>query len=303
MVDIHPIAAPWGRFALFSFLIDSPELAIVDTGVTASAAGLPAELGKLGRRIEDVRWILLTHGHIDHVGGAYALWEATGRTAKVVISEVDAEFLRSRRAHVEEALALRGPFVDAAALEAGKTAETLEAISGEMEPTLTVTDGDVLDLGGVSVRVVAVPGHTPGAVAYVVEDQNDVFVGDAAQCYGAASGFPGYEEPEAYRASLEKVLALEPNRLFLGHPYRRADGTPQPVALDAAGAREALTGSLTREAEIRAAMTRCTPVETDSPYSPFEQVAKELGYEGDPTLEPAPFFTTLHGYTQEHTHD
>lgn len=303
MVEVHPIAAPWGRFALFSFLIDSPELAIVDTGVTASAAGLPAELEKLGRRIEDVRWILLTHGHVDHVGGAYALWEATGRQAKVVISEVDAEFLRSRRAHVEEALALRGPFVDAAALEAGKTAETLEAISGEMEPTLTVTDGDVLDLGGVRVRVVAIPGHTPGAVAYVVEDQNDVFIGDAAQCYGAASGFPGYENPDAYRTSLERVLALEPNRLFLGHPYRRADGTPHPVALDAAGAREALTGSLTREAEIRAAMTRCTPVETDSPYSPFEQVAKELGYEGDPTLEPAPFFTTLHGYTQEHTHD
>ena len=299
MVDVHPIAAPWGRFALFSFLIDAPELAIVDTGVTASAAGVPAELERLGRRIEDVKWILLTHGHIDHVGGAHTLWEATGRQAKVVISETDAHFLRSRQAHVDEALALRGPYVDAGALEAAKGAEVLEAISGEMEPHVTVADGDLLDLGGVRVRVVAIPGHTAGAVAYVVEDGPggpDVFIGDAAQCYGAASGFPGYEDPDAYRASLEKVLALAPAHLYLGHPYRRADGTPFPVALDAAGAREALEGSLAREAEIRAALDGYTPVETGSPYSPFAAVAEKVGYTGDPTLEPSPFFTTMHGY-------
>ncbi|MFD7077664.1 MBL fold metallo-hydrolase [Nocardioides sp. NPDC059952] len=295
-VDVHPIAAPWGRFALLSFLIDAPELALVDTGVAASAAAVPAELEKLGRRIEDVRWILLTHGHIDHVGGAHALWEATGRQAKVVISQTDAHFLSSRRAHVEEALALRGDYMDATALEAEKSAEVLEAISGEMTPSLTVADGDVLDLGGVSVRIVAVPGHTPGAVAYVIEGPNDVFIGDAAQGYGAASGFPGFEDPAAYRASLQKVLALEPGRLFLGHPYRRADGSPFPVVLDAAGAREALEASLAREAEIRAAITGFQPVETDSRCSPFEQIATELGYGGDPTLEPSPFFTSLHGY-------
>jgi glyoxylase-like metal-dependent hydrolase (beta-lactamase superfamily II) len=297
-VAIHPIAAPWKRFALYSFLIDAPELALVDTGVTESAAGVPAELERLGRRIEDVRWILLTHGHIDHVGGAHALWEATGRRAKVVISETDAPFLRSRRAHVEEALGLRGPYVDAAQLEAAKTAEAQEAISGEMEPTLTVGDGDVLDLGGVAVRVVAIPGHTAGAVAYVVAGQNDVFVGDAAQGYGAASGFPGYEDPDAYRASLERVLALGPAHLYLGHPYRRADGTPFPVALDAAGAREALGASLERETRIREAMARLESRPSASPYSPFEAVAADLGYAGDPTLEPSPFFTTLHGYRQ-----
>jgi glyoxylase-like metal-dependent hydrolase (beta-lactamase superfamily II) len=298
-VAIHPIAAPWGRFALYSFLLDAPELALVDTGVTESALGVPAELERLGRRIEDVRWILLTHGHIDHVGGAYALWEATGRRARVVVSETDAPFLRSRRAHVEEALALRGPYVDAAGLEAAKLAEAEAAISGEMEPTLTVRDGDVLDLGGVRIRVVAIPGHTAGAVAYVVEGQNDVFIGDAAQGYGAASGFPGYEDPDAYRASLERVLALDPAHLYLGHPYRRADGTPFPVALDAAGAREALGASLEREARIRAAMTAFIPRADGSPYMPFGAVAEALGYTGDPTLEPSPFFTTLHGYLKE----
>ncbi|WP_345751097.1 MBL fold metallo-hydrolase [Microbacterium rhizophilus] len=295
---VLPIAAPWRRFHLFSFLIDAPELAIVDTGVTESAAGLPAELKKLGKRIEDVRWILLTHGHIDHVGGAYALWEATGRRAEVVIGTSDAPFVRSRQAHVDEALALRGDLVGRETLEASKRAEVLEAISGEFEPTRLVDDGDVLDLGGVAVRVHAIPGHTAGAVAYEIVGQGDVFVGDAVQSYGAASGFPGYEDADAYRDSLLRLQDLAPQRLHLGHPYRRKDGTPFPIVLDAADAAEAIRGSLEREAEIRAAVARAgegTP--TGSPYSPYEAVAEELGYAGDPTLEPSPFFTSLRAYS------
>lgn len=297
---IHPIAAPWGRFHLYCFLIDAPELAIVDTGVTESAARVPAALEALGRRIEDVRWILLTHGHIDHVGGAFALWEATGCRAQIVIGERDAPFLRSRRAHVDEFLELRGEYFPEPEAEQRKIADAAASISGELEPTLLVRGGETLDLGGVPVSVHATPGHTPGAVAYVVDGQNDAFVGDSVQCYGAASGFPGYEDPVAYRKSLEHLRdVVRPRHLYLGHPYRRADGTPFPVELDEADASEAIQGSLDNEARIRAAVERYLAagiVETDSPYSPFEAVAAELGYTGDPTLEPAPFFTSMHGY-------
>jgi hydroxyacylglutathione hydrolase len=69
--------------------------------------------------------------------------------------------------------------------------------------------------------------------------------------------------------------------------------------MDAATARAALQESLDIEARVDAAARRCLeagPVETDSPYSPFATVAEELGYTGDPILEPSPFFTTLHGY-------
>ena len=86
-VPVHPLASPWGRFHLYSFYIDAPEPAIVDTGIATSPVdGMLPALEALGRRIEDVRWILLTHGHIDHVGGAHALWELTGRKARIVIA-------------------------------------------------------------------------------------------------------------------------------------------------------------------------------------------------------------------------
>ena len=112
-VDIHTLCSHWGRFGLYSFFIDGSEPAIVDTGVAVSpAGGMAPALKQLGRRIEDVRWILLTHGHIDHIGGAHALWELTGRKAKVVIHEADAPFLRARRTHVEEYLAARGRYIN-----------------------------------------------------------------------------------------------------------------------------------------------------------------------------------------------
>jgi hydroxyacylglutathione hydrolase len=302
MTAVHPLVSPWGRFGLYSFFIDAPEPAIVDTGIASSPAeGMRPALEALGRRIEDVRWIFLTHGHIDHVGGAHALWEMTGRKAQVVIGEADAPMLRSRQAHVDEYVAGRGRYL-ADPEGAAKVAGAGHAvISGEMEPTMLVRGGETISLGGdVTVSVHAIPGHTPGSVAYMIDGQRDVFVGDAVQVHGAANGFPGFVDPVTYRSSLEYVRdELRPQHLYLGHPYRRADGTPYGVELDADQAREALEESLTIEAGIKTAACGCLEDglrETASPYSPFEPVAAAVGYTGDPTLEPSPFFTSMHGY-------
>jgi glyoxylase-like metal-dependent hydrolase (beta-lactamase superfamily II) len=298
-VPIHPLVSPWGRFGLYSFFLDAPEPAIVDTGVASSPAeGMGPALDALGRRIEDVRWILLTHGHVDHVGGAHALWELTGRRAEVVIAEADAPLLRSRRAHVERYLDVRQRYLRDPEGEATQTAMAAGAISGELEPTVLVRGGETLDLGGgVTVSVHAVPGHTPGSVAYVVDGQDDVFVGDAVQVHGAANGFPGYEDPAAYRTSLEHLRdVVRPRHLYLGHPYRTAAGVPYGVELDREQAQAALSASLDIQARVAAVASRHRPQQTGSPYSPFAAVAEELGYTGDPTLEPSPFFTTLHGY-------
>ncbi|KHL10018.1 glyoxylase-like metal-dependent hydrolase (beta-lactamase superfamily II) [Mumia flava] len=304
-VEIHPLVSPWGRFGLYSFFIDAPEPAIVDAGIASSPTeGMAPALEAIGRRIEDVRWILLTHGHIDHVGGAHALWELTGRRAEIVIGAADAPMLRSRQAHVEEYAAGRGRYLGDPDGAASVAAAAQAVISGELEPTRLVTGGETLPLGGdVTVSVHAIGGHTPGSVAYVVDGQQSVFVGDAVQVHGAANGFPGYVDPAAYRASLTYLRdEVRPQHLYLGHPYRRTDATPYGVELDADQARAALDESLAIEARVRVAAARCIAAglpHTDSPYSPFAAAAEQLGYAGDPTLEPSPFFTTLHGYVTE----
>jgi glyoxylase-like metal-dependent hydrolase (beta-lactamase superfamily II) len=301
-VPIHILPCAWGRFELFSYFIDAPETAIVDTGIASSPADCIAPaLRALGRRVEDVRWILLTHGHIDHIGGAHALWELTGGRAQVVIHEADAPMLRSRAAHVRDYLDARGRYLNDPDGEAKQLAVTAAAISGEMEPALVLRGGETLSLGGdVTVSVHSIPGHSAGAVAYVVDGQDDVFVGDSVEMQGAANGFPSYGDPDAYRSSLIHVRdEIRPDRMFLGHPYRHADGHTDGVDLDRDQARAALEESIEIESRIREVAQQCLAdglVETPSPYSPFQTVAEELGYAGDPTLEPSPFFTTMHGY-------
>ena len=229
------------------------------------------------------------------------LWELTGRKAQVVIHEADAPMLASRRAHVDEYLGGRGRYLHDPEGEARQAAAANAVISGEMDPALALRGGETLSLGGdVTVTAHAIPGHTPGSVAYVLDDQRAVFVGDAVQIHGAANGFPGYADADAYRASLEYLRSdVRPERLFLGHPYRHANGVSDGVELDAAQAQAALAESLNIEARVRAAAQRALtggPKETDSAYSPFAGAAEELGYSGDPTLEPSPFFTSMHGY-------
>jgi len=304
-VKIHPLFSPWGRFGLYSFFIDAPEPAIVDTGIASSPAeGMASSLEALGRSIEEVRWILLTHGHIDHLGGAHALSELTGGRAKVAIHEADVHLLRSRRAHVDLYMDVRRQYLDNPHAEEEQTKMADAVISGEMEPDVLLKDGETLSLGGdVTVSVHPVPGHTAGSVAYVVDGQADMFTGDAVQVHGAANGFPGYEDPAAYRSSLRYLRdEIRPRHLYLGHPYRTAAGVPYGVELDSDQAQAAIQESLDIEARIADATRRHLREglrETDSAYSPFARVAEELSYTGDPALEPSPFFTTLHGYRKQ----
>lgn len=144
-----------------------------------------------------VDWVLETHAHADHLSGAPYIKLKTG--AKVGIGE-----------HIRDVQKIFRPVFNAT---------DLKGDGSEFDHLFK--DGECFQIGGLVVRVMHVPGHTPADVAYVIGDA--VFVGDTLFMpdYGTArADFPGGSARDLYR-SMRKLLALPPQtRLFMCHDYK-----------------------------------------------------------------------------------
>jgi glyoxylase-like metal-dependent hydrolase (beta-lactamase superfamily II) len=130
-------------------------------------AGGFGDLGRCVRLLTDLPVVVaLTHGHYDHVAGSYWFSEA-------YISEGDGGCW-----DVVEDHAVR---VHAQVLEEGVYPADVPFAprDGARPQELRVQDGDVFNLGGRTVRAVALPGHTRGSVGYLVEDLGVLLSGDA----------------------------------------------------------------------------------------------------------------------------
>ncbi len=144
----------------------------------------------------DVTLILNTHGHFDHVGGNKKLKEATG--AKIAIHPDDAHYLDK----LSESAAVWG-----------MTAEN------SPPPDLLLSDGQILEVGGLKFKVLHTPGHSPGSVSFVMEDAQIVFTGDLifAGSIGRTD-FPGGDYNTLIQSVREKIFPLgDEFRVLSGH--------------------------------------------------------------------------------------
>src|SRR5438552_16527772 len=101
---VLPIACPFGLTGgiVYVYYIDAPQPALVDTGVAASpGASIEPALNAAGVSLKNVRWILATHGHWDHIGGAYAAKSMAAEGVSIAMHADDAELLGSRQAHMK----------------------------------------------------------------------------------------------------------------------------------------------------------------------------------------------------------
>lgn len=165
-------------------LIDdgSKKAAVIDPG--DEGGRILAELRGLDAQVE---YILLTHGHYDHIGAVAQLHEALPGT-KVYLHKADS---RGTGFHVV-------PLAD------------------QVADLLYYDDGDTLKLGSLTIHVIHTPGHTPGGVTLRVGDA--LFTGDTlfAGSMGR-SDFPGGNTQQLF-ASLKKLARLEGDfRVLPGH--------------------------------------------------------------------------------------
>ena len=146
----------------------------------------------------ELRWILETHVHADHLSSAARLREATG--ARVGIG--------ARVTHTQRHFA---PLFD--------LGDDFPVDGSQFDRLFT--DGERFAVGALEFEVLDTPGHTPACVSYRCGDC--VFVGDTVFMpdYGTArADFPGGDARTLHR-SIRRLLALPPStRLFTGHDYR-----------------------------------------------------------------------------------
>lgn len=141
----------------------------------------------------DIEYILLTHGHYDHIGGVAKVKELTG--AKVVISAEDENMLSSSRASL--------------AVFCGGFHKNAQA-------DIIVSDNDVIKLGNTDIKVMATPGHTKGSVCYICDDF--IFSGDTLFfCSCGRTDFPTGNSQEMLE-SLDKISKINGNlTVYPGH--------------------------------------------------------------------------------------
>jgi glyoxylase-like metal-dependent hydrolase (beta-lactamase superfamily II) len=197
---------------------------VVDTGHVAPVSRDAVRAEFDGGRLAGVERVLLTHPHVDHVGGS----ETIGRLADLPhVVPVGAtpivhgfeDYLRRARGEMSRLLAgfdLADDHWDAY-FPLGSYSE--ERIGVER----TLGDGDTVTLGGTELEVLHTPGHAEHHVALWHEASGTLFSGDLVSANDHFQYGPLYGDVRAYRDSLERVRDLEPDRLVPMHGPETTD--------------------------------------------------------------------------------
>ena len=190
-------------------LEEGPHLVLIDAGLPGNADGILAAVAKLGRASRDLRHIILTHAHPDHIGSAAALVRATGAQT----------WMHRRDAPIAEGKADFRPIQPAPELMMKLLYVVMSRSRPIVEPVKIdsfVTDGEVLSVAG-GMTVIGVPGHCAGQVALLWRDRNVLFAADTcAHLVGLGSPL-GYEDLEEGRRSQKKLASFDFDIACFGH--------------------------------------------------------------------------------------
>lgn len=179
-----PVPTPFAVGRMNAYLIEGSPLTLVDVGPNSdrTLAELERHLADLGRRIEEIELILITHGHIDHVGLVEAV---VGRSRAEVaalgigveqLADFDGESIRQDEFAVELMLAHGVPEDIAKALYS--VSASFRSFGAPTRVTRPLEDGETIDLGDRRLVVHHRPGHSPLDTVFYDPDRRYLFSGD-----------------------------------------------------------------------------------------------------------------------------
>jgi glyoxylase-like metal-dependent hydrolase (beta-lactamase superfamily II) len=205
---LYFIRLPVGHAYLWS---DPDGLTLIDAGLTGSASLLAKAIQQTGHELADLRHLLLTHFHADHIGAAADI--AEWGEVEVLAHYADAPFIRA---------AATGPAPDLADWEQPIYEQVMSQFPAQpvIPPRIDreLTGGEELDLGD-GAQAIAVPGHTPGSLALYLPRHQVLFTGDAVarrQDGTVICGVFNVDRAQA-AASLRRLATLEVTIACFGH--------------------------------------------------------------------------------------
>ena len=172
------------------YIIDD---AAIDSGTGFNFSRLYTLLKVLKKSVADIKQVINTHGHFDHIGGnGYFI------NAKIAIHENDADIIET--GDIERSVA--------------------DFFDGKLKPRtvdMKLKEGDVLNIGGMELEVIHTPGHTPGSICLYNRKDGILFTGDTIFANGVGrTDLPG-GDPNALRESIEKLKKLDVKIILPGH--------------------------------------------------------------------------------------
>ena len=187
---------PLGSYGANCYVLSgNGELAVIDPGEYRGI--LAAELSASVAAGGTLKYILLTHGHFDHILGVWEL-KKEYPDAVVAVHERDRLCLTDR--------------------EASLLGEQSARLFHPVDADILLTDGQELELCGTALKVISTPGHTKGGVCFVCESEHCVFTGDTLFCKTVGrTDFPG-GSTEELGCSIERLMELDDSyAVFPGH--------------------------------------------------------------------------------------
>lgn len=250
--------------AAIHLIVEKGRVAFVDTGSNDSLPNALAALEKLGLGVEAVDYVILTHIHLDHAGGAGSLMRAFPNARLVV--------------HPRGARHMAEPSKLVAGVSEVYGAEYVARVYGEILPIpaeriIEAREGTLLDLAGRELLCIDTPGHARHHICIVDRQAGAIFTGDMfglsyreldvdGRQFLFPTTTPTQFDPAEMHASIDRLLALEPRAMYLTHYGELVDVAAQGKRLKARldvliGLAEAGAGlpAEARHARLKQAMT------------------------------------------------
>lgn len=187
--------------------------ALIDTG-----AGIGSIIDDVRKITDKPIKVLLTHGHLDHLGGMYAFDSAYMHPKDDALYREHYPSIAMRKWYIETRVPVRFP-------GEGHVEALVEQLPEEKDlalfPYHEIKEGDTFDLGNRVLEVFETPGHSPGHVAYLDRANRLLFSGDTINnsiiIFNKEGG--NQEEQETYNNSIKKLWSLRDSfdQLLVGH--------------------------------------------------------------------------------------